>query len=92
MSEQKEKLGFSKIFKSILYIFLLSFSAYAIMVYISHFSVNHQLEGYSYFDSIKAIYTKTLIAKEFILGFGLMVLLVVLVAIFVKYFVSLLKK
>ena len=92
MSEQKEKLDFSKIFKSIIYIFLLSFSAYAIMVFISHFSVNHQLDGYSYFDSIKAIYSKSLIAKEFILGFGLITFSVVIFALIIKFFVSLIKK
>ena len=91
LKQEKKYTVFQKI-KILTNILLLMLFAYVTMVFISHFSVNHELETYSYIDSFKAIYTQTPVAKEFIIGFGLIIFFVVILALLIKLFFSLIKK
>ncbi len=71
--------------KSILNIFLLALFTYSSMVFISHFAENNGLENYKYWHSFEAIYTKSNIASEFIIGFGVFTVVVVLFAVLIRF-------
>ncbi len=87
-----EKLTFIQKIITLLIIFLLGLFTYCSMVLISHFSENHKLINYTYLDSIKAIYGKSNIASEFIIGFAVLVVGTIVFSFLIKKIFDLIKK
>jgi len=78
--------------KIIFNILMLGIFTYSSMVFISHFAENKDIENYKYWDSFEAIYTKTNIANEFIIGFGLLIVIVLLFAVSIHYVMKIFSK
>jgi len=71
--------------KIIFNILMLGIFTYSGMVFISHFAENSKAENYKYFNSLEAIYSKSNIASEFIIGFGLLIVVVMLFSVFIHF-------
>ena len=92
MAKQIKKITLFQKIKVLINIILLLGFTYCAIIFISHFSVNHQVEGYSYLDSLGAIYSQTSIAKEFVIYFGLLGLAIIIVAVLINKVATLLKR
>lgn len=62
------------------------------MVFISHYSVYYSNEDYKIADSFKAMLFKTDVPAQFFVYFYLFVIATVSVALFIHFFLKLLKK
>jgi hypothetical protein len=78
--------------KTLLNIALLMLVSYIIMVFISHFSVYHKTDNYQIIDSFDAMLFKTDVPAEFIVYFGVHIVLVVIIVLFINSIVKKFKK
>lgn len=69
-------------------ILVISSITYSVMTFISHFSVNSIKDGYNVNDSFRAIFGKTEIANEFIIGFGILNILIAFLVFFIGFFIK----
>ncbi len=75
--------------KSISYIFIISLITYIVMAVITHFSINNSHPEYSYTDSLRALTDTSTPIFKFVIGFGLLALSMILIAVTVKFIYTL---
>jgi len=90
--EQKKKPTTGRIIYNLFQIFVIGIIAYMTMVFISHFSVYNANPDYKVADSFKAMLFKTEVPSEFFVYFYIFVIVTVLLALFIHFFLKLLKK
>ena len=81
-------MNFWKKIKILLNIFLLILASYIVMVFISHFSVYNKSDNYQLLDSFSAMLFKTDVPAEYFIYFGIHIVLIVLLALFVNFIVN----
>lgn len=89
--QQKVMTVWNKI-KTLFNIALLMLASYIVMVFISHFSVYHKVDNYQISDSFQAMLLKTDVPAEFIIYFGIIIVLVVAIVLTINFFIKRIQK
>lgn len=88
MASEKEnknqELSFEMVIRIMVYIILTALGTYAVMAVITHFSLNYLSPGYSFSDSLYSVLDTNTPIFKFVIGFGILSLATVFVAVFIK--------